>query len=285
MFDKREVHEFANKYYNLYANPETLEYQVGERFADKCFELNFKMDCGEAIERAFPNMRVTDDASTFFRVVKQIDDIGLLGSAIFSKYRYITHWAYCDSLLSKENREWFKMAFERLIELTEETEFSDLNDSDIPERYLPCFSGRLEKIHLKSDGTCYGPCPNPEDEIEQSLTIRRDGRVWFYGFNFGGFDVEHTIGRRIQYKMPIEKVNNIFDSFTKTFSKPQNVLYATDIGSWDLKLTNVAGYEYAYGGSMLGKVGCDGVDLTKLLQEELDIEDVWGFGYNEDEIE
>ena len=55
--------------------------------------------------------------------------------------------------------------------------------------------------------------------------------------------------------------------------------YATDIGSWDLKLTNTYGEEFYYSGSMYGEMECEGIDLTKLLQEELNIEDVWGFGY------
>lgn len=73
-------------------------------------------------------MKILDDNMAFSRVLRQIEDIGLLGSAIFSKYRYITHWAYCDNLLSESNREWFKMAFKRLQELTNEVESVDFTD-------------------------------------------------------------------------------------------------------------------------------------------------------------
>lgn len=283
MFDKRAIHDFATKYYELYSSSDTLEYQVEERFSDQCIEFGFKMDCGEAIERVYPNMKILDDNMAFSRVLRQIEDIGLLGSAIFSKYRYITHWAYCDSLLSESNREWFKMAFKRLQELTNEVEFIDFTDDS--RGFMPCFHGILDRIQLRTNGMCYGPCPEPEDEIEQHLTIRRDGRVWFSGYNFGRYKGKNVKGRRIQYKMPQDNAKRIFDIFNKKFSKDFIMFYATDIGSWDLKLTNTLGEEFYYSGSMYGEMECEGIDLTKLLQEELNIEDVWGFGYYEEDEE
>lgn len=283
MFDKRAVHDFATKYYELYSSSDTLEYQVEERFADQCFGFGFKMDCGDAIERVYPNMNILDDNMTFSKVARQIEDIGLLGSAIFSKYRYVTHWAYCDSLLSERNKEWFKMAFKRLQELTNEVEFVDFTEDS--RGHMPCFKGILDRIQLISDGMCYGPCPEPEDEIEQHLTIRKDGRVWFSGYNFGRCKGKNVVGRRIQYKMSQDNANRIFNLFNKRFSKLYIENYVTDIGSWDLKLTNTNGEEFYYSGSMCGEIECEGIDLTKLLQDELNIEDVWGFGYYEEDEE
>ena len=116
------LHQFAQKYYTLYTSPSTTEPEVEEHFADECFALNFQMDCGESIERIFRGRRVLYDVSSFAEVVGEIDDVYVLGSAIFSKYRDITHWSEYSGLLSRDNREWFKLAFRRLMELAEEKE-------------------------------------------------------------------------------------------------------------------------------------------------------------------
>lgn len=219
MFDNRAVHEFATKYLHLYENEDTLEYQVSERFSDQCFELGFEMDCGNAIEKTYPNMKILDDVGSLRRVINHISDIGLLASAIFSKYRYITHWSYCEELLSENNRTWFILAFERLAELSVEERFLEFSDDDMRQAHIPCIEGILERIHLRTNGLCYGPCPEPEDEVEQHLTIRRDGRVWFYGFNYGEDGVKTVKGRRIQYKMHQRSVNRIFEVFSKKFAQ------------------------------------------------------------------
>ena len=39
---------------------------------------------------------------------------------------------------------------------------------------------RIKKIKIKSNNICYGPAPEPEDEIEQILTISNTGKVWFF---------------------------------------------------------------------------------------------------------
>lgn len=56
---------------------------------------------------------------------------------------------------------------------------------------VPCsiFQGEPRKIRIISNSTGYGLCPEPEEEVEQHLTINADGLVWFSAYNFGeGFD-------------------------------------------------------------------------------------------------
>ena len=76
------------------------------------------MDCGKAFEAVFPDSNAFNDYEAFNKIIEQVQDINMLGSAIFSKSRYITHWSYSVSLVSPENRLWFKLAFERLTVLT-----------------------------------------------------------------------------------------------------------------------------------------------------------------------
>ena len=117
MPSKREVHEFAQKYYYLYSSPKTVEDDVIIGFVNKCFELEFEMDSGGAFTAKY-GQDAYSFASRFQAISKDIDDYMFLGSAIFSKWRYITKWKKGQSPIDKENREWFKLAFARLTEIT-----------------------------------------------------------------------------------------------------------------------------------------------------------------------
>lgn len=106
------IHEFAFYYKNLFSNIEISDKELETTFADECFGLGFEMDCGESFikeygEAAFQNTEA-------LRVVIDIvNDPMILGAAIFSKWRYITHWSY-SSFLDEDVCTWFKLAFERL---------------------------------------------------------------------------------------------------------------------------------------------------------------------------
>lgn len=115
------INDFAVEYYNLYADPKTKEREVEDGFADICFAFGFKMDCGNAFieiysEEAFYN------TEAFEEIIDNVDDVMLLGSAIFSKWRCITHWDYIPDLLSEDSRKWFMRAFSRLAVLAGDNE-------------------------------------------------------------------------------------------------------------------------------------------------------------------
>ena len=121
MRDMQKLHEFAIRYYVLYENPDTTEREVEDGFADICFSFEFEMDCGNAFietysEEAFYN------AAAFEEIIDNVDDVMLLGSAIFSKWRCITHWDYIPNLLDEDYRKWFMIAFSRLSVLTSDSD-------------------------------------------------------------------------------------------------------------------------------------------------------------------
>ena len=114
---KKEIYEFAQKYYDLYRSDTTKEYDVDNSFAEECTKLGFIMDCGESFKAEFPDINPFSDAVSFKGALKKTTDEILIGSAIFSIWRSITHWSY-GNLLDAENRALFIPAFARLIELT-----------------------------------------------------------------------------------------------------------------------------------------------------------------------
>ncbi len=109
----KEVHKFAVKWLGKYRNPKTTEQEVLDDFADECFALEFKMDCGKAFELAYSNTKVLYDYVALKKIVNQIDDMETLSSAIFLKWRFITYWTEED-LLQSDNRKWFIIALKRL---------------------------------------------------------------------------------------------------------------------------------------------------------------------------
>lgn len=121
MRDMQKLHEFAIMYHALYENPKTDEIEVEDGFADKCFSFGFEMDCGKAFIEIF-----SEDAfynsEAFEEIIDNVDDLMLLGSAIFSKWRCITHWDYLPNLLEDDSRKWFLSAFSRLSVLTSDNE-------------------------------------------------------------------------------------------------------------------------------------------------------------------
>lgn len=74
--------------------------------------LGFEMDCGHSYEEAYGlslgNDRDIDEG------LSRVEDIAVLGNAIFSQCRYLTHWSYG---YGEESAVWLVAALKRLEEL------------------------------------------------------------------------------------------------------------------------------------------------------------------------
>lgn len=134
-----ELHNFATEYLELYRKSESDERAVLTGFADRCFSLGIEMDCGNSLEAAYPGLSL-QNLDYFKRIVKEIVDVDMLASAIFSKYRYITHWSYNESLTDEDNREWFIVAFEQLVKITNQEAQMESGCK------LECIKGDITKI-------------------------------------------------------------------------------------------------------------------------------------------
>ena len=117
MNKRNAIHDFAVRYHDLYVNPETEEWEVEIDFAESCRALGFKMDCGKGFVEAY-SLAAFNSADALNQIIDSINDVDLLGSAVFSQWRYVTHWSFGSHLLDEEYRQWFIIAFRRLAELT-----------------------------------------------------------------------------------------------------------------------------------------------------------------------
>ncbi len=129
MHKMKDYQSFAQKWLEKFKKPDINYLELVDHFmADDCAALGFEMDCGHAFEEKYG--KAASSAEELKRIIDSVDDIMLLGSAIYSQWRYFNHWAYGgDEILEPKNREWFITALNRLAALTEdssdETEYSD----------------------------------------------------------------------------------------------------------------------------------------------------------------
>jgi len=114
------VRQFASKWLERFNDPNVQYVELVDHWmADDCSALGFEMDCGQAFCKNYSVAFNSCDALR--KVIDQITDVSLLGSAVYSKWRYYNHWAYSASeILEPENRKWFILMLERLKTLSEQ---------------------------------------------------------------------------------------------------------------------------------------------------------------------
>ena len=112
-----DAREFVNKWLKIFTEvPQNADFLFEEEMGNDCFALGFEMDCGHSFDREYSKGEPLNRVETLAAVIEDVDDEELLGSAIFSNWRGITHWSY-ESGFTAENKAWFLMALTRLNEL------------------------------------------------------------------------------------------------------------------------------------------------------------------------
>lgn len=117
MADMKQIHDFAVKWCDKFCNQNINYIELVDHFmADDCAALGFEMDCGHAFSEKYGN--AANNYEALDRIIDDVNDIPLLGSAIYSRWRYFNHWAYTGAeILEPQNRNWFITALVRLEKL------------------------------------------------------------------------------------------------------------------------------------------------------------------------
>ena len=93
--------------------------------------------------------------------------------------------------------------------------------------------------------------------------------VWFSAYNFGsGFD-GHEKSRSKIYKIEKDTAARVLNSIAQYFSTEYIEVFATDIGEWEMEITNTDGEVHKYCGSLIADFEVDGVDLSDMVREAL----------------
>lgn len=90
-------------------------------FAEDCRALKFEMDCGHSFIEAYGSDAFNEEkVRELNNVINRIDNIQLIGNALFSQWRYYNHWAYSLTEANEDTKEWFLLLLRRLKSLCEE---------------------------------------------------------------------------------------------------------------------------------------------------------------------
>lgn len=265
----KDIYAFAKYYFNIYRNPKATNFQVEEGFAEKCFSLGFEMDSGNSFIEKYP--KAFENVEELDKIIDSVDDAHFLGTAIFSMWRYITHWSYSGHPLDKEYRPWFISAFGRLMTITAEDKTPPF-----------VFFGNVKKIKIHSNNICYGYCPKTGDEVEQHLTITEDGRVWITRYVIAE-DLNFADYKKIeqkQFKIEPEKAKFLLSKFTKYFRDEYELSFATDVGMFEMWIDDDEGKKAYFVGPLISEFEVDGYDLSQLVRDTLDDQSLFVFDDN-----
>ena len=111
--------------------------------------------------------------------------------------------------------------------------------------YMAFMEEPIRKITLVSDNVCYGPAPKMGEITCQKLTINNKGRVDISFYEYSGVMMEH-----VAFYIVKEKANEIIEDITNYFQENPLITYVTDVGSWELTLTNEEGEKYKFNGPL-----------------------------------
>lgn len=267
---KEQIHAFANHYFDIFRDSKAANFQVEEGFAEKCFALGFEMDSGNSFCEKYP--KAFNDYSELDKIIEEIDDPQFLGTAIFSQWRYITHWSYCSHPLDEQYRPWFITAFGRLVTITAE-------DNSPP--YV--FHGNVKKVKIHSNNMGYGFLPREGTEVEQHLTITDDGRVWLtrYAISEDLNFAKLTKTEQRQFKISSDKAKFLLDKYTKYFRDEYEISFATDVGSFEMQITDDEGKTAYFIGPLICEFEVDGYDLSQLTRDTVEDQTLFVFDNNE----
>lgn len=155
----------------------------------------------------------------------------------------------------------------------------DISDATmIRECPFKLFEGQIKGMKLISNHICFGPCPEPDDEVEQHLSLFADGRVFFSGYVYDEYtDIRYKRNRSKQFKISQLEASYVLNHVAMYFSKDFPLDFATDVGDWNLELTNTEGEKFEYQGSLYRDLLIDEVGLSYLLRKYLGMTDLFAF--------
>lgn len=113
---KKEIFKFAKKWRKKFLFGDVSIHEFEQQFGEECIALGFQMDTANEFNKVYPNC-FSISQGNLDKIVSSINDLELLGSAVFSQWRYLTHWAYMYEL-NQSTCHWFEMALTQIAELT-----------------------------------------------------------------------------------------------------------------------------------------------------------------------
>lgn len=271
MADMKQIHDFAVKWCYKFRDPNINYIELVDHWmADDCAALGFEMDCGHAFFEKYGN--AAGNYAGLDKIIEDVDDIPLLGSMIYSQWRYFNHWAYTGKdILKPENRMWFILALSRLAMLSGDNPF--------------IFRGTLRKMRIVSKNICYGLMPRPDEEVEQHLTVNDEGCVCFSGYNYRSTSEKCKKVRSRNFKIEKASADKLLNTIAACFGNEYTGIFATDVGNWVMELTNTDGVTYKFCGALCTDYNYGGTHLSNLVRDAVGMDDLFVLdGHNSTDV-
>lgn len=138
----------------------------------------------------------------------------------------------------------------------------------------------LERIRIVSNNICYGPAPAHNEEVEQHLTINREGRVWLTRLSF----LDGIIEKKL-FAIDKDDAEDLFEIFEERLSGDVSIIFATDVGSWDMRLTYEVGREVVFSGPLVEREPEDMMGFSCLIRDMLGRADLFVLDGNPDRVD
>lgn len=136
----------------------------------------------------------------------------------------------------------------------------------------------IQKVRIVSKNICYGPEPLPDDEVEQHLAVSSSGRVWFTGYKYAKGFGKFEICRREQFEIKKLVAKEIMELFSQYLNCDRLGFYITDIGDWEMVITDIEGKEHDLSGPLCGGLTVGDTNLTYYLREHIPVNGLLLFG-------
>ena len=134
-----------------------------------------------------------------------------------------------------------------------------------------------ERIYLESNNICYGPRPEPDEEVEQHFELAATGIGRLRRYAMGETDEKPV--RKMALLVGEERARKILDAVGEYFSDYEPS-FTTDVGVWTLTIINMDGEEFHFDGSL-----CGSSPLSDFIRDELGMDDLFLFDGSPDRIE
>ncbi|MBP5541987.1 MAG: ADP-ribosylglycohydrolase family protein [Bacteroidales bacterium] len=118
---KRRTTQFIQKYIDFFENEFGRTRESFYRFFDdsefshECWVLGFDMDCGSSFSETY-GLDAWYEPDPLKACIDKVDDIQVIGNALFSKWRYYNHWE-SPSQADEKTKEWFLLLLHRMKDL------------------------------------------------------------------------------------------------------------------------------------------------------------------------
>lgn len=259
MATMKQIHDFAIKWRNAFREQNGDTPDIEEKLGKECGELGFDMDDGASFAAFYGYEAFEYDELE--RIIDTVTDASILGAAIYSQWKRLTQWDD-EAFLMPENRGWFVLALNRLAVIS------------TGEALL--FQGTLQKVRIVSQMMPPLSMLPSQEDVEQHVTINRQGHVWVSRYGLGRDGKIRQKGKTKRLTIKKSRIHIVLDILAAYFERSHTV-ETTNRGEWAMEMTNTEGTAYTIGACLGEYIDDNGMNLSTLVRHVIGMDDLFVF--------